>query len=77
MSKRIPDGTFKPKPTSTEAKSDATTRIARSIIEDEAALREAKTQKLRRARLAREAQAELTTPAKRLVARRRKASGTT
>lgn len=76
MSKRVPDGIFKPKPTSTEAKSDATTRIARSIIEDEAASRDAKTERLRRARLAKEAQAELTTPAKRLAARRRNVSGT-
>ncbi|MGI6854203.1 hypothetical protein [Mesorhizobium sp. 1B3] len=76
MSKPIPDGIFKPKPTSTEAKNDTTTRIARSIIEDEAAKRDAKTQRLRHARLAREAQTELTTPAKRLAARRRNASGT-
>lgn len=76
MRKPVPGGIFKPKPTSTEAKSDATSRIARSIIDDEAASRVAKTQRLRRARLAREAQTDLTTPAKRLAARRRKSSET-
>lgn len=38
-----------------EAKSETTTRIARSMFETEAAARKAKTEKLRQARLAKEA----------------------
>jgi hypothetical protein len=73
LKKAISGGVFKPKPTTTEAKSDTTTRVARSIIEGEAAVREAKTARLRRARLAKEAEADVPNLAKRLVARRHKA----
>jgi hypothetical protein len=52
--KRIPDpGIFKPTPSRMETKSDATTRVAREIIDREAAARSAKTERLRAARLAR------------------------
>ncbi|MDX8512642.1 hypothetical protein [Mesorhizobium captivum] len=43
-------GLFKPKG---DAKSEATTKTARTIIEGEAAARQAKTERLRAARLAR------------------------
>jgi hypothetical protein len=57
--KRTPDvGIFKPKPSPTEGKGDATTRAARVIIDNEAAATAAKTERLRAARLAREAIAE-------------------
>ncbi len=42
----------------TETKADSTTRVAKSIIDDEAALRDAKTLTLRTARLEREASGE-------------------
>ena len=51
----MPQGIFKPKPTAIETKQDATTRAARQIIDGEAAVREHKTERLRPARLAREA----------------------
>jgi hypothetical protein len=51
----IPQGIFKPKPTAIETKQDATTKAARQIIDGEAAAREQKTERLRLARLAREA----------------------
>jgi hypothetical protein len=50
-----PVGIFKPKPTGAELKGDTTNKIARNIIEGEAAARNAKTERLRAARLAREA----------------------
>ncbi len=46
---------FKLKPSRQETKADTTTRAAREIIDSEASAREAKTQRLRAARLAIEA----------------------
>jgi hypothetical protein len=51
----MPEGVFKPTPSRIEAKSDATTAVARKIVETDAAARVAKTERLRAARLAREA----------------------
>ena len=45
---------FQPKPSRQETKADTTTRAAWEIIDTEAAAREAKTQRLRAARLAQE-----------------------
>lgn len=73
MKKPVPTGAFNPKLTTTESKSEATTRVARSIVEGEVALREAKTERLRRARLAKEAAVGTPSLAKQLAARRRKA----
>ena len=50
--KRLPDGAFRPKQSPNEAKNDATTRVAREIIDSESAARSAKTERLRAARLA-------------------------
>ena len=50
--KKIPDGVFKPKPTTREFKDDTTTSVARQIMEGERLAREAKTERLRLARLA-------------------------
>ena len=50
----IPAGVFQPKPSGQEKKSDATTRAAQQIMDAETAAREAKTQRLRQARLAKE-----------------------
>lgn len=56
---------FKPKPSKAETKADITDNTARAIIGDEAARREAKTAKLRQARLEHEAKlAALPPPAK-------------
>ncbi|MDR7034465.1 hypothetical protein [Mesorhizobium sp. BE184] len=55
MKDALAEGIFKPKPTTAEAKGDATTRAARTIIGSEVALRDAKTERLRKARLAQEA----------------------
>jgi len=53
--KPIPEGVFKPAAPRPDEKRDATTRAARVIIDREAAVRQAKTERLRAARLAREA----------------------
>lgn len=50
-----PDGIFKPTTSKAEAKSDVTTKAARSLIDTEAAARNAKTERLRAARKAQEA----------------------
>lgn len=55
MSRNPEPGFFKPVASRIEAKSDATTRAAREIINHEANARIAKTAKLREARLALEA----------------------
>jgi hypothetical protein len=55
-----PTELFKPKPSRTETKADVTTEAARSIIGAEAARREAKTARLREARLEAEAEAAAT-----------------
>ncbi len=53
------------KPSKQEAKADATTRAAREILDGEIARREAKTERLRLARLAKEAEiAAMPAPAK-------------
>ncbi|MBN9022073.1 MAG: hypothetical protein J0H08_08260 [Rhizobiales bacterium] len=55
--KRIPaDGVFKPAMTRIESRQDATTRAALAIIASESAAVDAKTDRLRAARLAHEAQ---------------------
>ncbi|MFC6487042.1 hypothetical protein [Nitratireductor sp. GCM10026969] len=56
------DNLFKPKPSKAETKADITDHTARAIIGDEAARREAKTARLRQARLENEAKSS-TTPA--------------
>ena len=53
--KKIPDGVFKPKPTTREFKDDTTTSVARQISEGERLARETKTERLRLARLAKAA----------------------
>ncbi|MFU0505768.1 hypothetical protein [Pseudaminobacter sp. NGMCC 1.201702] len=45
---------FQPRPSKLESKADLTTKIARQILDDETAKREAKTERLRLARLAQE-----------------------
>ncbi|PWJ78346.1 hypothetical protein C7441_11611 [Pseudaminobacter salicylatoxidans] len=50
----VPDGIFKPRPTASETKGDMTTRAAREIVERERAVRDAKSERLRLARLAQE-----------------------
>jgi hypothetical protein len=64
---------FKAKPTRLEAKGDATTRVAREMIDAEANHREAKTARLRAERLAREA-AEIAAPPAPKKAPRKKAA---
>lgn len=49
---------FRPARSKAESKADTTNNAARAIIDDEAARREAKTAKLRQARLEQEAAAE-------------------
>ena len=66
----MPQGIFKPKPTAIETKQDATTRACRQIIDGEAAAREQKTERLRRARLASEATNTNTPPLQRRINRR-------
>ncbi|RUX06097.1 hypothetical protein EOA30_10980 [Mesorhizobium sp. M8A.F.Ca.ET.059.01.1.1] len=51
----IAEAAFKPKPTVRENKGDATTQAARDIMDKETADRESKTQRLKLARLAKEA----------------------
>lgn len=53
----VPAGIFAPKPSRQESKADATTSVARSILQAEEKARDAKTAKLRALRLAREAEA--------------------
>lgn len=72
---------FKPRPSKAETKADITDRAARTIVGDEAARREAKTARLRQARL--ENEAKLATAARAEIAqvnprqRSRRASGPT
>jgi len=73
----VPDGLFKPKASATETKQDATSKVARQIIDHEVAAREKKTERLRLARLAMEA-AEAAkpvapSPAKKPAGKRKKA----
>jgi hypothetical protein len=64
MRHQIPDGVFKPKPTSGEKKSDTTARVAQQIVDSEKSAREAKTRRLRLARLAKEEAEPVITPVK-------------
>jgi len=58
MDQTLINAVFQPKPSKQEAKADATTRLVRAIIDNEASAREAKTERLRAARLAHEATAK-------------------
>jgi hypothetical protein len=58
MERTLIDAVFQLKSSKQEAKADATTRVAREIIGGEASARKAKTERLRAARLAREATAK-------------------
>ncbi|HET7716460.1 MAG TPA: hypothetical protein VFK86_12625 [Bauldia sp.] len=58
------------KPSRLESRADNTTRVARMIVESESANRDAKTERLRLARLAREAEESASAPAKSGKARR-------
>lgn len=49
------DGLFKPNLTKTESKAETVSRVARSMIDQEIAKRDAKTARLREARMARDA----------------------
>jgi hypothetical protein len=63
MSKtEIADAIFRPTVSTREAKTDLTTRVAREIMDGEVAAREAKTERLRAARLAMEAAAPAPEP---------------
>lgn len=64
MNKSVPNDLFKPKPTRMESKDDTTTKVAKAIINGEAAERVAKTERLRQARLAQEAADIADKPAK-------------
>jgi hypothetical protein len=55
MKRRSEPSLFQPKLSQTEIRVDATTRAARAIVEEEANARDAKTERLRAARLAQEA----------------------
>lgn len=57
-------GLFSAAPSRPEAKGDATTRVARQIVDLEAAARIAKTERLRAARLAQETDASAVVPKK-------------
>ena len=61
---------FKPKLSKSDSKSEATSRVAREILDSEAASRVAKSARLRAARLAREA-TETPAPAAKTVRRKR------
>ncbi|MGN6307175.1 MAG: hypothetical protein ACTHNH_20350 [Mesorhizobium sp.] len=63
---------FQPKPSKQEAKADATTQLARKIMDGETAAREAKTERLRQARLAKQ-KSEPAAPAKPKARQRKKA----
>ncbi|WP_173931645.1 hypothetical protein [Chelativorans sp. Marseille-P2723] len=71
------DTLFKPKGTSAETKADATDRAFRAIVEDETRRRDAKTERLRQARLEKEAQeaAEAAAEKPKTKGRKTKAAG--
>lgn len=56
---------FKPKPSKAETRADITSQVARAIISAEAERREAKTARLRQARLEAELKAEGSKPSRR------------
>jgi hypothetical protein len=64
MRHQVPADVFKPKATATEKKSDVTTRAAQQIIDNEKSAREAKTERLKLARLAKEEAEPVIIPAK-------------
>lgn len=55
MAKTTHDDLFKPNLTKTESKAETVARVARSLINQETVRRDAKTARLREARLARDA----------------------
>lgn len=64
----MPTGIFKPNPSRQESRADTTTTVARTIAQAEIAAREAKTARLRKLRLQKEAEtAEQPAPKKRAV----------
>lgn len=63
---------FRPKPSKQEAKADATTQLVRQIMDKETTTREAKTERLRRARLEKQ-NLEPAVPAKPKARSRKKA----
>lgn len=74
MNKSVPSDMFKSKPTRVESKDENTSRAAKAIINDEAAQRRIKTERLRQARLAQEAANVTSQPPKKATARSRKRS---
>lgn len=70
MNETLAAAVFQPKASRQETKADTTTRAAWEIIDSEAAAREAKTQRLRAARLALEAADEPTPAAKKKKAKK-------
>jgi hypothetical protein len=73
MKRRSEPGLFQPKLSASETKGDATTRVAQAITDAETNARDAKTERLRTARLAKEA-TEGPPPGK-LVRRKQKPAG--
>lgn len=69
-----PEAAFAPKLSKHEAKADTTTRVAREIMDAELNKREAKTERLRLARLAQEAAAPAEEPKKKKAAPKKKAA---
>lgn len=63
MANTTRDGLFKPNLTKTESKAETVSRVARNMIDQEIAKRDAKTARLREARMARDADVP-TPPAK-------------
>jgi hypothetical protein len=55
MKRRSEPGLFQPKLSASETKGDATTRAAQAIVDEETNARDAKTERLRAARLRKEA----------------------
>lgn len=67
MDQELINAVFQSKPSKQEAKADITTRIARGILDSETSAREAKSERLRAARLAQETTAKTTAkPAKKI-----------
>ena len=62
MRNAIAEAMFKPKRSVRESKGDATTQAAREIMDKETAARESKTERLKLARLAKEAAEPVVTP---------------
>lgn len=66
-----PEAAFAPKLSKHEAKADTTTRVAREIMDSEVNKREAKTERLRLARLAKEAEAPADEPKKKATPKKK------